>query len=69
MLCLRLGVIKCHARGEVTANALSLRRNGSSAQIELAPGWSEANPRTHHLLNEELALWERSGPLKLELRR
>ena len=69
VLCLRLGVIKCHARGEVTANALSLRRNGASAQIELAPGWSEANPRTRHLLNEELALWERSGPLKLELRR
>ena len=48
---------------------MSLRRNGASAQIELAPGWSEANPRTRHLLNEELALWERSEPLKLELRR
>jgi len=69
VLCLRLGVIKCHARGEVVADAMSLRRNGASAQIEFAPGWSEANPRTRHLLNEELALWERNGPLKLELRR
>ena len=69
VLCLRLGVIKCHARGEVVTDAMSLRRNGASAQIEFAPGWSEANPRTRHLLNEELALWERNGPLKLELRR
>ncbi len=69
VLCLRLGVIKCHARGEVVAEAMSLRRNGASAQIEFSPGWSEANPRTRHLLNEELALWERNGPLKLELRR
>jgi exopolyphosphatase/guanosine-5'-triphosphate,3'-diphosphate pyrophosphatase len=69
VLCLRLGVIKCHARGEVVLDAMSLRRNGASAQIEFAPGWSEANPRTRHLLNEELALWERNGPLRLELRR
>ena len=69
VLCLRLGLIKCHARGEVTTDAMLLRRNGATAEIEFAPGWSEANPRTRHLLNEELALWERSGPLKLELRR
>ena len=69
VLCLRLGVIKCHARGEVTVDAMSLRRNGASAEIAFAPGWSESHPRTRHLLNEELALWERSGPLKLELRR
>ena len=69
VLCLRLGVIKCHARGELVADAMSLRREGTSAQIEFAPGWSEANPRTRHLLNEELALWARNGPLKLELRR
>ena len=69
VLCLRLGAIKCHARGEVAADAIQLRRNGSIAEIEFAAGWSEANPRTRHLLNEELALWERNGPLKLELRR
>ncbi|MEO8806549.1 MAG: Ppx/GppA phosphatase family protein [Burkholderiaceae bacterium] len=69
VLCLRLGVIKCHARGEVVIDAMNLRRVGASAEIEFAPGWSEANPRTRHLLNEELALWERNGPLKLELRR
>jgi exopolyphosphatase / guanosine-5'-triphosphate,3'-diphosphate pyrophosphatase len=69
VLCLRLGVIKCHARGDVSDDAMQLRRAGATAEIEFAPGWSEANPRTRHLLNEELALWERSGPLKLELRR
>jgi exopolyphosphatase / guanosine-5'-triphosphate,3'-diphosphate pyrophosphatase len=69
VLCLRLGVIKCHARGEVSFDAMRLRRDGETAQIEFPPGWSEAHPRTRHLLNEELALWERNGPLKLELRR
>ena len=30
---------------------------------------SPDHPRTRHLLEEEVALWERNGPLKLELRR
>ena len=69
VLCLRLGVIKCHARGEVSAEAMTLRRSGTTAELGFAAGWSEAHPRTHHLLDEEIALWERGGPLKLEWRR
>jgi exopolyphosphatase / guanosine-5'-triphosphate,3'-diphosphate pyrophosphatase len=68
LLCLRLGVIKCHARGQVDADAMRFKRNGATAEIELAPGWSEANPRTRHLLNEEASMWERSGPLRVALK-
>ena len=67
LLCLRLGVIKCHARGEVNAGAMRLTRDGNVAKLAFAPGWDETNPRTRHLLGEEVAMWERSGPLRLEL--
>ncbi len=65
VLCLRLGVIKCHARGDVSPDAMRLRRNATTAELSFADGWSEAHPRTRHLLNEEAAIWERSGPLRL----
>ena len=68
VLCLRLGAIKCHARGEVSTEAVQLERKGESATIILAPGWSQAHPRTRHLLDEEVAAWERGGPLRLGLR-
>ncbi len=69
LLCLRLGVIKCHARGEVDAGVMRMTRNGDAAELSFPPGWTEAHPRTRHLLEEEAAMWERSGPLKLNLRR
>lgn len=69
VLCLRLGVIKCHARGEVDAQVMRLKRAGNLAELSFPTGWLEANPRTRHLLEEEVALWERGGPLKLVLKR
>jgi exopolyphosphatase/guanosine-5'-triphosphate,3'-diphosphate pyrophosphatase len=69
LLCLRLAIIKCHARGDVSAQAMLLRRNAAVAEIEFANGWADANPRTQHLLSEEVAMWERNGPLRLELKR
>jgi exopolyphosphatase/guanosine-5'-triphosphate,3'-diphosphate pyrophosphatase len=68
VLCLRLGVIKSHARGEVRADALKLRRMGSQAVLGFSAGWAEESPRTLHLLHEEAAAWERSGPLRLALK-
>jgi exopolyphosphatase/guanosine-5'-triphosphate,3'-diphosphate pyrophosphatase len=68
VLCLRLGVIKCHARGEVRTDAMRLKRSGSTAELSVAAGWSDSHPRTRHLLEEEAAMWARNGPLKLELR-
>ena len=67
VLCLRLAVIKCHARGEVDPNALSLQRSGARALLTLAPGWTARNPRTRFLLENEVAVWARNGPLRLSL--
>ena len=69
LLCLRLGVIKCHARGEVDADAMQIKRDGAVAELGFAAGWREAHPRTQHLLAEEVLAWERNGPLRLELKR
>lgn len=69
VLCLRLGAIECHSRSDVSVDSMRLKRIGNVAELSFPPGWSEANPRTRHLLNEEVASWERSGPLRIELRR
>ena len=69
LACLRLAIIKCHARGDIQLEAVQLRRTGSTAELALAPGWADANPRTQHLLSEEVAMWERNGPLQLVLKR
>ncbi len=65
VLCLRLAIIKCHARGDVNADAMRLKRDANSAELSFPAGWRETHPRTQHLLNEEVALWARSGPLRL----
>jgi exopolyphosphatase/guanosine-5'-triphosphate,3'-diphosphate pyrophosphatase len=67
VLCLRLAVIKCHARGAVDHAALSLDATGRDATLHLDPAWTAANLRTHYLLQEEAAAWSRSGPLRLTL--
>ncbi len=69
VLCLRLAIIKCHARGAVDASAMSIKRAGGLATLSVPPGWVEAHPRTMHLLTEEAAAWERGGPLRLVLPR
>jgi exopolyphosphatase/guanosine-5'-triphosphate,3'-diphosphate pyrophosphatase len=67
VLCLRLGIIVCHARAGVDPDALGLRRTGGSATLKLPSEWSQTHPRTLHLLNEEVVAWERGGPLRLAL--
>ena len=67
-LCLRLAIIKCHARGEVTATAMRLQRNGNDAALSFVPGWVESHPRTLFLLHEEVEDWQRGGTLKLALK-
>ena len=42
--------------------------DAQSAALSFPTGWSEAHPRTQHLLDEEVALWARSGTLALALR-
>ena len=67
VLCLRLAAVKCHARGEINPQALTLRTRQREALLGYASGWAEGHPRTLFLLQEEAAVWARSGPLRLVL--
>ena len=67
-LCLRLAVIRCHARGIQPSVGYRLtRRNGRVAVLGLVPDRAMPNLRTLHLLREEVQAWERQGTLRLEL--
>jgi len=68
-MCLRLAIIKCHARGPIDSHAIALRRAGNTATLSWQPGWYEKHPHTHYLLNEEMSAWQRSAILQLELPR
>ena len=68
-LCLRLAVIKCHARGAIDTRALQIKRDNDKALLAFGPAWAESNPRTLHLLREEAEAWSRQGSLKLVLPR
>ena len=66
VLCLRLAIIKCHARGDVdTAGAASAARRPTRAARASSPGWAETHPRTLFLLQQEVAAWSRVDPLAL----
>jgi exopolyphosphatase / guanosine-5'-triphosphate,3'-diphosphate pyrophosphatase len=67
LLCLRLAVIKCHARGEVSPEAMTLEADAQRVELGFKPGWSEAQPRALYLFNEEMQFWERSGIFSLTL--
>jgi exopolyphosphatase / guanosine-5'-triphosphate,3'-diphosphate pyrophosphatase len=66
-LCLRLAIIRCHARGEVEPATWRLQRQGTQAELSFSSRWAETNPRAIFLLNEEVAAWER-GPLRLQIK-
>lgn len=68
VLCLRLAIIKCHARGSVDPAAMQLRRQGAQALLDFREGWAETHPRTAFLMREEAGTWARNGPIKLMLR-
>jgi len=68
-MCLRLAVIKCHARGAIDTRALQLKRDNSTGLLAFSPTWAENNPRTLHLLREEAEGWARHGSLRLVLPR
>ena len=68
VLCLRLAIIKCHARADVQHEAIALARDGMQARLTFDAAWAAAHPRTLYLLREELQAWARGGVLKLTLR-
>lgn len=67
VMCLRLAIIACHARGDVEPEALSLARSGDRAVLTVPEDWEDTHPRTLYLLQAEVNAWARGGPLTLEL--
>lgn len=72
VLCLRLALILCHARGNVPASALRLHASeagegGQHLQLDGDPEWLRTHPRTLHLLEEEVVAWSRTNALQLRL--
>lgn len=67
VLCLRLAVIACHARGTVNPRALTLERKVRLAHLGYGARWAQSHPRTLHLLRQEADAWARHGTLKLML--
>ena len=61
LLCLRLAVIECHARGDVVPGALRLSLAEGAARLACEPGWVVEHARTVHLLRQEAQAWEKSA--------
>ena len=66
-LCLRLAVIKGHARDQVSPGALQLAVHGRDALLGYSADWAARHPRTIYLLGEEAQIWARAGTLRLIL--
>jgi exopolyphosphatase/guanosine-5'-triphosphate,3'-diphosphate pyrophosphatase len=67
-LCLRLAALRCHARQD--AHGPRLRIAGASARrytLHWDPPGLPRDPRTLHLLHEELELWTQHGHFGIEL--
>jgi exopolyphosphatase/guanosine-5'-triphosphate,3'-diphosphate pyrophosphatase len=67
-LCLRLAAIRCHARRE--GDGVRLRLTSVSASrhtLRWEPEGIAPDPRTLHLLREEIALWAQQGYYSLSL--
>lgn len=68
ILCLRLAVIRCHAREVDAHSQITLtRRNMQSALVGWQPARLALSPRTHYLLREEMLAWDRVGPIAIEI--
>ena len=68
VLCLRLAVIRCHARDTDRLPELLLSRRGDrTALLSWRPARVPVSPRTLHLLHEEALAWQRAGVLQIDL--
>ena len=65
VLALRLAAICNHARTELDARALKLRRQGRALTLSLPKDWATSQPRAVFLLQEEAQAWARNGGLTL----
>jgi exopolyphosphatase / guanosine-5'-triphosphate,3'-diphosphate pyrophosphatase len=68
ILCLRLAVIRCHARLPLAPPEMVLTRSGTDmVSVGWQPVGEAPNPRTLHLLREEALAWSQTGSLRLGL--
>jgi exopolyphosphatase / guanosine-5'-triphosphate,3'-diphosphate pyrophosphatase len=69
LMCLRLSVILCHARREPDLQGMVLHRahpTSRTLELQCRPGWAAAFPQSAYLLQEEMALWQKT-PWALEV--
>jgi exopolyphosphatase/guanosine-5'-triphosphate,3'-diphosphate pyrophosphatase len=68
-LCLRLAAIRCHARRDSDGPRLRLDPvSGTRHSLRWEPSSVPADPRTLHLLREEIAVWAQQGHFVLTLK-
>ena len=67
LMCLRLAVIKCHARAPLQPGVWMLKGEGPVARLHFDEKWAAARPHTLYLLREEVQAWQRSAALTLQL--
>lgn len=63
LLCLRLAVILCHARGDVTLRGVQLamvEKGDKGFALTLPSSWLSLLPQTIYLLNEEVSAWAKT---------
>lgn len=64
LLCLRLAVIICHARGDVVLKGVVINASGKSKNhflLTVPNAWSVELPQTIYLLREEVGLWDKGN--------
>jgi len=67
VLCLRLAIILHHARIDQPTEVARIIKARSRCRVSLDKGWAQHQPRTLHLLQEEVRRWNAAGPHALEL--
>jgi len=61
ILALRLAVLFCRSRTDVTLPKMQLKRSGNEYRIKLDKKWIEQNPLTENALQAEIKRMESSG--------
>jgi len=60
LLCLRLAILKCHARQAIDDQAWRLARTADTrAELHYSPLWAQTHPASVYLLREEAEHWQR----------
>lgn len=66
-LAIRLAVIFCHARKDVSLPVLEILRDGDAIRVRLEEMWLNTHPLTDYLIKEEAENWARCGrPVTIE---